>query len=174
MPPPIRYTRRMLLCTVRDCHLPLARAEGRQPAAGLSPRTFLRRGAQRLYQSAAAARPPVQAARRHACGRGRSPALARSRSHRAAAPRDRRDGASLAAETSFSTPDAVTASILVSLARQSGCAVHGVDISIPAVEAAARRYRPGSPDANGSSPTPIDLCPTPIARFPSSCRSRAA
>jgi 23S rRNA (guanine745-N1)-methyltransferase len=32
---------------------------------------------------------------------------------------------------------------LGSLARQSGCAVHGVDISIPAVEAAARRYPPG-------------------------------
>ncbi len=32
---------------------------------------------------------------------------------------------------------------LGSLVRQSGCAGHGVDISIPAVEAAARRYPPG-------------------------------
>jgi 23S rRNA (guanine745-N1)-methyltransferase len=32
---------------------------------------------------------------------------------------------------------------LGSLARQIGCAGHGVDISIPAVEAAARRYPPG-------------------------------
>jgi 23S rRNA (guanine745-N1)-methyltransferase len=32
---------------------------------------------------------------------------------------------------------------LGSLARQSGCTGHGVDISIPAVEAAARRYPPG-------------------------------
>jgi len=32
---------------------------------------------------------------------------------------------------------------LGSLVRQNGCAGHGVDISIPAVEAAARRYPPG-------------------------------
>jgi 23S rRNA (guanine745-N1)-methyltransferase len=32
---------------------------------------------------------------------------------------------------------------LGSLVRRSGCAGHGVDISIPAVEAAARRYPPG-------------------------------
>jgi 23S rRNA (guanine745-N1)-methyltransferase len=32
---------------------------------------------------------------------------------------------------------------LGSLMRQGGCAGHGVDISIPAVEAAARRYPPG-------------------------------
>ena len=38
---------------------------------------------------------------------------------------------------------------LGSLARQSGCAGHGVDISIPAVEAAARRYSPGEVPGDG-------------------------
>lgn len=38
---------------------------------------------------------------------------------------------------------------LGSLARQSGCAGHGVDISIPAVEAAARRYPPGEAAGDG-------------------------
>src|SRR5579872_3797994 len=47
---------------------PSARPHGRQrrPPSGLSPQTFFRRGAQRIHQPTAAARPPVQAAGGHA------------------------------------------------------------------------------------------------------------
>lgn len=41
---------------------------------------------------------------------------------------------------------------LGSLVRQNGCAGHGVDISIPAVEAAARRYPPGAADGANCEP----------------------
>ena len=39
---------------------------------------------------------------------------------------------------------------LGSLVSQSGCAGHGVDISVPAVESAARRYPPGGVTGNGA------------------------
>jgi len=51
---------------------------------------------------------------------------------------------------------------LGSMARETKFDAHGVDISIPAIEAAARRY----PSASGWWPMPTALFPTPIAPSP--------
>ena len=132
----IRYTRRMLLCPVRDCHMPLAREQRRL----LCPRghsfDVARSGYINLLQ------PQERRSKnsgRHCRSRRGAAAIARSRRNRAPAPLHRR--------TSGPSPQDIVLDAgcgdgfyLGSLARQTGFDAHGVDISIPAVDAAARRY----------------------------------
>ena len=140
----------MLLCPVRDCHLPLARAEeARAEEAGAEEA-----GSRRLV-----------------CPRGHSFDVARSGYINLLQPQDRRSKrpgdtpAAVAArrrlhDRGVTAPlldaiagmaDLLPSDIVLdagcgdgfylgSLVRQSGCEGHGVDISIPAVDAAARRY----------------------------------
>ena len=133
----------MLLCTVRDCRLPLARVEeeGGQRLLCLRGHSFdvARSGYINLLQpqdrrsKRPGDTPAAVAARRSLHDRGITGPLL--------------DG--IAALAQASPGDIVLDAgcgdgfYLGSLARQSGCAGHGVDISIPAVETAARRYPPG-------------------------------
>jgi 23S rRNA (guanine745-N1)-methyltransferase len=126
----------MLLCSVRDCHLRLVREEQRM----LCPRghTFdvARSGYINLLQpqERRAKRPgdsaDAVAARRRLNDRGVTEPLRRAIAEAAAA----------------TSKDVVLDAgcgdgfYLASLYRETGCAAHGVDISIPAVDAAARRY----------------------------------
>jgi len=126
----------MLLCTVRDCHLALVREERRL----LCPRghsfDIARSGYINLLQpqerrSRQPGDTPVAVAGRrrlHDCG--------------ATQPLLRAIAEVLAASPGDTVLDAGCGDgfYLGSLARQSGFDAHGVDISIPAVDAAARRY----------------------------------
>src|SRR5580658_4219917 len=132
----------MLLCPVRDCHLALARSpepfsDGRRL---LCPRghsfDVARSGYINLLQpqerrsKRPGDTPAAIAARRRLHDRGvTGPLLQAIAEMLAASPRD-------------VVLDAGCGEgfYLGSLARQSGCDAHGVDISIPAVDAAARRY----------------------------------
>ena len=132
----------MLLCTVRDCHLPLvARGEGGRRLVCPRGHSFdvARSGYINLLQ------PQDRRSKRP----GDTPAAvaARRRLHDLGVTGPLLDGI---AELAQASPGDIVLDAgcgdgfyLGSLARQSGCAGHGVDISIPAVEAAARRYPPG-------------------------------
>jgi 23S rRNA (guanine745-N1)-methyltransferase len=126
----------MLLCTVRDCHLALVREQSRLVCPRGHSFDVARSGYINLLQpqdrrsrqpgDAAAA----VAARRRLHDRGVTEASLRA-----------------IAEIARASPDDIVLDAgcgdgyyLGSLARQTGCNAHGVDISIPAVEAAARRY----------------------------------
>jgi 23S rRNA (guanine745-N1)-methyltransferase len=132
----VRYTRPMLLCTVRDCRKPLEREGGRLFCAAGHSFDFARSGYVNLLQpqdrrsknpgdSAAAV-----AARRGLHERGVTAPLL----------------AGIAEFAALQAGDAVLDAgcgdgfYLGSLAALSGCEAHGTDISIPAIDAAARRY----------------------------------
>ncbi len=133
----------MLLCTVRGCHLPLARAEEKGGRRLLCPRghsfDVARSGYINLLQP--------QDRRSKQPGDTPEAVAARRRLHDRGVTGPLLDG--IAELAQVSTGDIVLDAgcgdgfYLGSLARESGCAGHGVDISIPAVEAAARRYPPG-------------------------------
>ena len=133
----------MLLCTVRDCHLPLTRAEEKGGRRLVCPRghsfDVARSGYINLLQP--------QDRRSKQPGDTPEAVAARRRLHDLGVTAPLLDGI---AELAQVLPRDMVLDAgcgdgfyLGSLARQSGCAGHGVDISIPAVEAAARRYPPG-------------------------------
>lgn len=134
----------MLLCTVRDCHLPLARVEEKSGRRLVCPRGHSFDVARSGYINL------LQPQDRRSKRPGDTPAAvaARRRLHDLGVT-----GPLLAgiAELAQASSDDIVLDAgcgdgfyLGSLVRQSGCAGHGVDISIPAVEAAARRYPPGT------------------------------
>src|SRR6202051_3168018 len=131
-----RYTRRMLLCPVRRCHLALAREERRLVCPRGHSFDIARSGYINLLQ-------PQERRSRHP-GDTVAAVAGRRRLH------DRGVTAPLLhaiAETIAASPGDVVLDAgcgdgfyLGSLAAQTGFDAHGVDISIPAVDAAARRY----------------------------------
>ena len=133
----------MLLCTVRECHFPLAQAEEKGPARLVCPRghsfDVARSGYVNLLQ-------PQDRRSKHP-GDTPEAVAARRRLHDLGVTRPLLDGISELAQVSASdiVLDAGCGDgfYLGSLARKNGCEAHGVDISIPAVEAAARRYESG-------------------------------
>ena len=133
----------MLLCTVRDCHLPLARAEEDGGRRLFCPRGHSFDVARSGYINL------LQPQDRRSKRPGDTPAAvaARRRLHDLGVTGPLLDGIAEMAQASLGDIilDAGCGDgfYLGSLVRQSGCAGHGVDISIPAVEAAARRYPPG-------------------------------
>ncbi len=132
----IRYTRRMLLCPVRDCHMALGRAERRL----LCPRghsfDVARSGYINLLQP--------QERRSKQPGDTAAAVAARRRLHDLGVtePLLCTIAEIVAARPSDIVLDAGCGDgfYLGALARQSGFDAHGVDISIPAIDAAARRY----------------------------------
>jgi len=132
----------MLLCTVRGCHLPLTRTEEGSGRRLACPRGHSFDVARSGYINL------LQPQDRRSKRPGDTPAAvaARRRSHDLGITAPLLNGI---AELAQASPDDIVLDAgcgdgfyLGSLARQSGCAAHGVDISIPAVEAAARRYPP--------------------------------
>jgi len=130
----------MLLCTVRNCHLALAREEGRLVCPRGHSFDVARSGYINLLQpqdrrskqpgdTAAAV-----AARRRLHDRGVSEPMLQAIAELAGIS----DDASL--RESVLDAGCGDGYYLGELARRTGCDAHGVDISIPAVEAAARRY----------------------------------
>ncbi|MGD1070970.1 MAG: methyltransferase domain-containing protein [Bryobacteraceae bacterium] len=126
----------MLLCPVRDCHLPLAKDERRRFCPRGHSFDIARSGYTNLLQPQdRRSKQPgdtvkALAARRRLHDRGVTGPLLQT-----------------VAEMAATRPgDAVLDAgcgdgfYLGSLARQTGCDAHGVDISIPAIDAAARRY----------------------------------
>ena len=133
----------MLLCTVRDCHLPLARAAEKGGRRLVCPRGHSFDVARSGYINL------LQPQDRRSKQPGDTPAAvaARRRLHDLGVTAPLLGGI---AEMAQASPGDIVLDAgcgdgfyLGSLARRSGCAGHGVDISIPAVEAAARRYPPG-------------------------------
>ena len=132
----------MLLCTVRDCHLSLSRTEEKD-----GRRLFCLRGhsfdvARSGYINL------LQPQDRRSKRPGDTPAAvaARRRLHDLGVTEPLLAGI---AELAQASPGDIVLDAgcgdgfyLGSLVRQSGCTGHGIDISIPAVEAAARRYPP--------------------------------
>src|SRR6266436_5841716 len=135
MPGP-RYNRSMLVCPVRDCHLPLGRVERRVACPRGHSFDVARSGYINLLQ-------PQE---RRSKQPGDTPAAlaARRRLHDCGATRPLLDAIGEIVATS---PDDVVLDAgcgdgfyLGTLARQTGFSAHGIDISVPAIEAAARRY----------------------------------
>ena len=126
----------MLLCTVRDCHLPLTRVHQRL----LCPREHSFDVARSGYINL------LQPQDRRSKRPGDTPAavLARRRLHDSGVTTPLLNAIAELVEPSPSgmVLDAGCGDgfYLGSLARRSGFAAYGVDISIPAVDAAARRY----------------------------------
>src|ERR1700722_15869897 len=130
----------MLLCPVRECHLALGREERRVVCANGHSFDVARSGYINLLQP--------QDRRSKRPGDTPEAVAARRRLHDLGVTGPLLDGIAELAEVS---PGEIVLDAgcgdgfyLGSLARQSGCAGHGIDISIPAVEAAARRYPPGA------------------------------
>ena len=127
---------RMLLCSVRECHLPLVREERRLVCSRGHSFDIARSGYANLLQPQdRRSKQPgdtvkAVAARRRLHDRGFTEPLLRGISE------------ILAPSASDTVLDAGCGDgfYLGSLAAQAGFAAHGVDISIPAVDAAARRY----------------------------------
>ncbi len=130
----------MLLCTVRDCHLPLARTEEEGGRRLVCPRGHSFDVARSGYINL------LQPQDRRSKRPGDTPAAvtARRRLHDRGVTGPLLDA--IAGMARASPDDQVLDAgcgdgfYLGSLASQSGCQGHGVDISIPAVDAAARRY----------------------------------
>ena len=132
----VRYTQRVLLCPVRDCHLPLARQERQYQCRRAHTFDVARSGYINLLQP--------QDRRSKQPGDTKAAVAARRRLH------DR--GLSqplLHAIAEITAPSASDSMLdagcgegfyLGSLANKTGAEAHGVDISIPAIDAAARRY----------------------------------
>ena len=126
----------MLLCPVRDCQQPLAREERRMRCPQGHSFDIARSGYINLLQ------PQDRRSKRP----GDTPAAvqARRRLHDQGVTKPLLEGI---ARMLASMPDDIVLDAgcgdgfyLGTLARQAGFAAHGVDISIPAVDAAARRY----------------------------------
>jgi 23S rRNA (guanine745-N1)-methyltransferase len=139
--PALNYTYRMLLCPVRDCHMELAREIGKEKAGRLMcPRghsfDVARSGYINLLQP--------QERRSKKPGDTRAAAAARRRLHEGGVtePLLRAIAEMMSASPADIVLDAGCGDgfYLGSLARLAGFDAHGVDISTPAVEAAARRY----------------------------------
>jgi 23S rRNA (guanine745-N1)-methyltransferase len=126
----------MLLCPVRDCHLALERQERRLFCPSGHSFDVARSGYVNLLQP--------QERRSKQPGDTAAAVAARRRLHDRGATAGLLDAV---AEMALASPrDTVLEAgcgdgfYLGSLARRMGCDAHGVDISIPAVNAAARRY----------------------------------
>ncbi len=136
LPLTYRYTQRMLVCPVRDCHMALAREERRLLCPNGHSFDVARSGYINLLQpqERRSKRPGDTAAavagrrRLHDCG--------------VTEPMLRAIAEIMAASPSDIVLDAGCGDgfYLGALARQIGFDAHGVDISIPAVDTAARRY----------------------------------
>ena len=126
----------MLLCPVRDCHMALARVERRVVCPRGHSFDVARSGYINLLQP--------QERRSKKPGDTVAAVAARRRLHDRGVTTPLRDGIaeSLAARADDVVLDAGCGDgfYLGSLAEGSGCEAHGVDISTPAVDAAARRY----------------------------------
>jgi 23S rRNA (guanine745-N1)-methyltransferase len=126
----------MLLCPVRDCHLPLVREERRLFCPRSHSFDVARSGYVNLLQP--------QDRRSKEPGDTAAAAQARRRLHDRGLTKGLLDG--IADIISASPSDIVLDAgcgdgfYLSTLARQTGFQAHGVDISIPAVNAAAQRY----------------------------------
>ena len=126
----------MLICSVRDCHLPLIRAERRLVCPRKHSFDIARSGYINLLQpQERRSRQPgdtvaAVAARRRLHERGvTQPLFLAIKRTVAASPRD--------IVLDAGCGDGF---YLASLARETGCDAHGIDIAIPAIDAAARRY----------------------------------
>lgn len=125
-----------LLCTVRTCHEPLTREEQRVICARGHSFDIARSGYVNLLQP--------QDRRSKEPGDTADAVAARRRLHDRGVTGPLLDA--IAEITSITSDDAVLDAgcgdgfYLGSLARATGCAAHGTDISIPAIDAAARRY----------------------------------
>jgi 23S rRNA (guanine745-N1)-methyltransferase len=132
----IRYTRRMLLCPVRDCSLALVRQERRMLCSRGHSFDVARSGYINLLQP--------QDRRSKQPGDTAAALAARRRLH------DRGTTAPMLhaiAEIIDASPADIVLEAgcgegfyLGTLARETGFSAHGLDISIPAIDAAARRY----------------------------------
>lgn len=132
----IRYTRRMLVCPVRDCQLALAREERRLVCERGHSFDVARSGYVNLLQP--------QDKRSKQPGDMPAAVSARRRLHDRGVTGTLLDGV---LEIVAAGPEDIVLDVgcgdgfyLGELARSTGCAGHGVDISIPAIDAAARRY----------------------------------
>jgi 23S rRNA (guanine745-N1)-methyltransferase len=129
----------MLLCPVRDCHLPLTRDKGRVVCPRGHSFDIARDGHINLLQP--------QDRRSKEPGDTRDAVAARRRLHDLSVTRPLLDAmaALIDARASDVVLDAGCGDgfYLGSLARETGVEAHGVDISLPAVNAAARRYKEG-------------------------------
>ena len=126
----------MVLCPVRDCHLPLVRADQRLLCVRGHSFDVARSGYINLLQ------PQERRSRRP--GDTPEALAARRRLHDSGATAPLLQG--IAGMLAASPDDVVLDAgcgdgfYLGSLARQTGCKAHGIDISVPAIDAAARRY----------------------------------
>ncbi len=126
----------MLLCPVRDCHMPLVRSERRVVCPRKHSFDIARSGYINLLQpQERRSRQPgdtvaAVAARRRLHERGvTQPLFLAIKRMVAASPRD------IVLEAGCGD-----GFYLANLARETGCDAHGIDIAIPAIDAAARRY----------------------------------
>jgi 23S rRNA (guanine745-N1)-methyltransferase len=126
----------MLLCSVRNCRLPLVREERRLRCERGHSFDVARTGYINLLQ-------PQERRSAHP-GDAAAAVAARRRLHERGATAPLLDGIAeaLAASPGDTVLDAGCGDgfYLGSLARQAGFRAHGVDISVPAIDAAARRY----------------------------------
>src|SRR5580700_6924601 len=128
---------RMLLCTVRDCRLPLTRENARVVCPRGHSFDIARSGYINLLQ-------PQDKKSKHP-GDTVAAIAGRRRLHDQGVTKPLFDA--IAQSIAPSSTDVVLDAgcgegfYLGSLAAQTGCAAHGVDISIPAIDAAAKRYR---------------------------------
>ncbi len=126
----------MLVCPVRDCRLELARAEGRVFCSRGHSFDVARSGYINLLQP--------QDKRSKNPGDTAEAVAARRRLHDRGVTRPLLEG--IAGMIAAGADDVVLDAgcgdgfYLASLARESGFEAHGIDISIPAVDAAAKRY----------------------------------
>lgn len=126
----------MLLCPVRNCHMALVREERRLVCAHGHSFDVARSGYVNLLQP--------QDRRSNQAGDTVAAMEGRRRCHDSGATSPLLNAI---AEIVTATPGDVVLDAgcgdgfyLGSLARQTGCSAHGVDISVPAIDAAARRY----------------------------------
>src|SRR5580698_9741592 len=132
----IRYTRRMLLCSVRDCHLPLVRDGRRLVCSRGHSFDVARSGYINLLQP--------QERRSKQPGDTAAAVAGRRRLHDLGVTQPQLQAV---VEIMAASPGDIVLDAgcgegfyLGTIARQTGFAAHGVDISIPAVDVAARRY----------------------------------
>ena len=129
----------MLLCPVRGCHLPLEREEGRLHCARGHSFDVARSRYINLLQP--------QERRSKRPGDTSAAVAARRRLHDRGITRPLLDAIAsiVAARPGDTVLDAGCGDgfYLGTLARETGCAAHGVDISTIAIDSAARRYPPG-------------------------------
>src|SRR5579864_8898608 len=132
----IRYTRRMLLCPVRDCHMALVREDRRVHCPRGHSFDIARSGYINLLQP--------QDRRSKNPGDTTAAVQGRRQLHELGVTQPLLHGIAemMAASPNDSVLDAGCGDgfYLGSLARETGFDAHGVDISVPAVDAAARRY----------------------------------